>query len=782
MKRAGYIFSLLACILFCNSSLLAQQSHRLKGTITSSKSEAIPGATILFGAVPFFSDVNGQFEIESTGEVALKISSLGYKTVFETVFLHRDTSIQFMLIEQQLELGEATVEEKSRTNQNASITNKLAGFEIENIPTAMGIPDVLSSIKTLPGVQSNTEGQKGLIIRGGNYDQTTTSVDGVAIVGTSHLFGLLSTFQTDCVDEVILYNGFKPPRLGSTLGSAVEVNLKEEFPKEKSFKGSASVSAISSQLQSSYSNEKLYLQMGYRHSNLFLIQNLINNALTVNEKKNVEAIYGFDDFHFKAAYLFKNHKIQLLHLRSSDDMSYNVDFVESEIFRNNQMSWRNSASSVRWNFYARNGIIWTANVSSSTYSTGLGSLNRTVYFDGETNENDWRNSVSTFNNNVETLTMRMLLEKKILNHLNSNFGYEFKKNKIAPFSEEYWEDAPQAQPRFEGNEDVKVHSLFAELEGSLLGATSFKAGLRTNVFSYAEQREFHFNPQVSVTHEFQNNLSLDFYSLRSSQNVHLITLNTLGFIPELWLSPSEEMPVQRSWSTGAKLSYSRFKTNAFIDFYARGMSNLLEFGNVDFENSTNEIVESQIATNGQGAVFGFSVSLKSSLKNLHYSLSYSHAKSSRLFEQLNQGVPFPFAFDIRHDMNASFTYQIGKNCKLSALYTFASGRVLNVNDQMIPIGFTIPLGGNYTQWASYNQPQNRNSYRLGNLQRIDWSISWQHSTTSGEYNFLLGVYNTTNRVNPYSAFSSVDENGNPYIEEIGLIPFMPNLSISYSWN
>jgi hypothetical protein len=376
----------------------------------------------------------------------------------------------------------------------------------------------------------------------------------------------------------------------------------------------------------------------------------------------------------------------------------------------------------------------------------------------------------------------MLLEKKIFNHLNSNFGYEFKKNRIAPFSEEYWEDAPQVQPRFEGNKVVKAHSLFAELEGSLLGATSFKAGLRTNVFSYAEQREFHFNPQVSITHEFQNNLSLDFYSLRSSQNVHLITLNTLGFIPELWLSPSEEMPVQRSWSTGVKLSYSRLKTNAFVDVYARGMSNLLEFGNVDFENSTNEIVENQIATNGQGAVFGFSVSLKSSLKNLHYSLSYSQSKSSRLFEQLNEGVPFPFAFDIRHDMNASFTYQIGKNCKLSALYTFASGRVLNINDQMIPIGFTIPLGGNYTQWASYNQPQNRNSYRLGNLQRIDWSISWQHSTTSGEYNFLLGVYNTTNRVNPYSAFSSVDENGDPYIEEIGLIPFMPNLSISYSWN
>ena len=782
MIQVRRICTLVACVLLCNTSLLSQENHRLKGTIVSSKSEAIPGAIILFDAVPFFSDVNGQFEIESTGEVALKISSMGYATRFDTVYLHRDTNLQFILSEQQLELDEAIVEEKSRTTQNSSITNKLAGFQIENIPNAIGIPDVLSSIKTLPGVQSNTEGQKGLIIRGGNYDQTTTSVDGVAMIGTSHLFGLLSTLQTDCVDEVVLYNGFKPPRLGSTLGSAVEVNLKEEFSKENSFKGSASASAISSQLQSSFSNKKLFVQIGYRHSNLILIQNLINNALTVNENKIIEAIYRFDDFHFKAAYLFKKHKVQLLQLISSDDMSYNVDFVESEIFRNNQMSWRNSTSSVRWNFYALNGSIFTANVSSSKYTTGLISRNRNAYFVGETNQSDWRNSVSAFNNSVETFTTRMLLEKKISSDLHTNFGYEFKKNRITPFSEEYWEDTPQTQPRFEGNTDVKAHSLFAELEGSLMGAISFKAGFQTNLFSYAEEQEFHFNPQVSITREFQRNLSLSLYSLRSSQNVHLITLNTLGFIPELWLAPSTGMPVQTSWSTGTKLSYTRLKTKTFVDVYARGMSNLLEFGYVDFENSINEIVGNQIAANGQGAVFGIAVSLKSSHKNLHYSLSYSHAKSSRLFEQLNQGVPFPFAFDIRHDANASFTYELSKNCKLSALYTFASGRVLNINDQMIPIGFTVPLGGNYTQWVSYNQPQNRNSYRLGNLQRIDWSIAWRRPTTGGEYNFLLGVYNTTNRVNPYSAFSSVDENGNPYIEEIGLIPFMPNLSISYSWD
>ena len=46
----------------------------------------------------------------------------------------------------------------------------------------------------------------------------------------------------------------------------------------------------------------------------------------------------------------------------------------------------------------------------------------------------------------------------------------------------------------------------------------------------------------------------------------------------------------------------------------------------------------------------------------------------------------------------------------------------------------------------------------------------------------FGVYNLTNRVNPYAAIWSENDEGNPVIEEIGLIPLLPNLSFKYAWN
>ena len=101
---------------------------------------------------------------------------------------------------------------------------------------------------------------------------------------------------------------------------------------------------------------------------------------------------------------------------------------------------------------------------------------------------------------------------------------------------------------------------------------------------------------------------------------------------------------------------------------------------------------------------------------------------------------------------------------------------------MTPIGLTNPLGGAYTQWVTYNQPPNRNSYRLGNVNRFDWNVTWTRKVSYGMCSIQLGVYNTTNNINPYSAIVTNDENGNQLIEEIGLIPLMPNLNLSFAWN
>ena len=135
---------------------------------------------------------------------------------------------------------------------------------------------------------------------------------------------------------------------------------------------------------------------------------------------------------------------------------------------------------------------------------------------------------------------------------------------------------------------------------------------------------------------------VNLYSLMSSQDIHLVTLNSFGFIPELWLAPNESLPVERSWTSGLKFNYTVENTTVFIDAYLRGMSGLLEFSeNVDFNETTSEIIDHGISGDGQGAVVGLEFSLKSSINKFKYNLSYAYGRGSRLFDDLNGGITFP---------------------------------------------------------------------------------------------------------------------------------------------
>lgn len=777
-----YVVQIFLCLL-TYSTAYSQSNYSVTGKVLNNANEGIYHAIIQYDSNSAFTDEKGEFGIQYNGNLILKISAIGFEDLVDTLHVNHDMDVVYLLNEVSHEIGQVVIEEEGRRHENTKSLNKIETSEIKLIPSASGVSDIYSTLKTQPGVQSNTEGQKGLIIRGGNYDQSTTYVDGVPVVGSSHLFGLLSMFQTDCIENVKLFNGYKPVKYGATLGPAIEINLKEEFSPEKVSEGSVMSSFLSTQVQSKVSNENSFFQFGLRNSNLFLIQDLINQAVNNNEARIITPVYSFSDVSFKTSYLLNNHKFQFLYLKSSDGVDYNIDFVGEERIYLNTMSWNNKAASVNWSYYAEGGATFNAELVSNTYNSLLYSNHRITYFDTELNDQIWRNSLSEFNNTIDNLKSTITVEKVDSKGRLFHTGVQFKRSDVSPESFEYWEDEPPTESdEFLGNTQVDTYSGFAEVSGDLMAKSAFKIGVRSSLFCYDDESEFHINPRVLISSDVTERFGFNFYSQMSSQDVHLVTLNSFGFIPELWVAPSKTKPIERSWTTGLKLNYTGESTSIFVDAYLRGMSNLLEFSeNVDFNQNTSEIVEHGITSNGQGAVVGVEFSLKSNYEKFNYNLSYAFGKSSRLFDDLNQGNAFPFAFDIRNDVSLVFGYKINDKLSISALYTHSTGRMLNISNQVVPIGFTTPLGGAYTQWVTYNQPINRNSYRLGDVNRIDLNISWFKEVEYGKYSVQLGAYNVTNRVNPYSAIVTNDEEGNQTIEEVGMMPILPNLTISLEW-
>ena len=116
------------------------------------------------------------------------------------------------------------------------------------------------------------------------------------------------------------------------------------------------------------------------------------------------------------------------------------------------------------------------------------------------------------------------------------------------------------------------------------------------------------------------------------------------------------------------------------------------------------------------------------------------------------------------------------------MHVYSTGRWLNISEDQIPLAMSNPSASPNVVWTSYAVPEARNSYRLGMLSRVDVSVSWEKRRPSGQWRTQVGVYNLTNRVNPYAAIWSETDDGEPIIEEIGLIPLLPNASLSYTWN
>ena len=771
-------------MVLCCQYVFSQQTFLLVGRVVGEDNVPIPNAIIQFDNLVISSRDRGVFEIECSGSLALKISAIGYENLEETIDVKSDVNMDFLLKKISHDLAQVVIEEEGSKYESSKTINQINTIEIKLIPSASGVSDIFSTLKTNPGVQSNTEGQKGLIIRGGNYDQSTTYVDGVPVVGSSHLFGLLSMFQTDCIEEVNLYNGYKPVKYGGTLGPAIEINLREEFSQEVKNSGSIKSSFLSTQVQTVLSDKNTFVQLGLRNSNLFLIQGLIDNSVNTNDSKVLTPVYSFDDVSFKVSRLFKNQKLQFLHLKSFDGVDYDIDFVWEERRYFNQMSWVNEATALNWNYYSPGGATIFAEFMVNTYNSDFYTYNRIPFYDSELGEKIWRNSISEFDNTIDNLKSTLSLENKYSKGRLLQVGLQYKNTTVTPSSYEFWEDDPILEDQiFTGNRDVVTYTGFAEFSGDLFANSSFIWGCRANIFNYDGVSEVHINPRFLFKTQMTSRFGFNFYSLMSSQDVHLVTLNSFGFIPELWLAPNEALPVERSWISGLKFNYIVENTTVFLDAYLRGMSGLLEFSeNVDFNETTSEIVDHRISGGGQGAVVGLEFSLKSSINKFKYNLSYAYGRSSRLFDDLNGGMTFPFAFDIRHDGCLVLGYDISEKLSVSTLYTYSTGRMLNISNELVPIGFTTPLGGAYSQWVVYNQPLNRNGYRLGDIHRLDFNISWRKNVHYGRYHVQLGAYNVTNHVNPNSAILTYNEDGSQTIEEVGLIPILPNLTISLEWN
>jgi hypothetical protein len=174
-------------------------------------------------------------------------------------------------------------------------------------------------------------------------------------------------------------------------------------------------------------------------------------------------------------------------------------------------------------------------------------------------------------------------------------------------------------------------------------------------------------------------------------------------------------------------------------FYKK-MSNLIEYNYNKNNESWIAKWENVIEKNGQGEAYGIECMFKKTTEKFSGTFSYTIAESTRKFENINNGKPYPFMYDIRHDINASIQINGRKNNNFGISFIFNSGRPIT-----LPVGY-IKANMFFYGYYAYSGINNK---RLPPYHRLDFFYKINKTTKKvNKQYFTLNIYNVYNNLNP----------------------------------
>ena len=167
-------------LLFTLPQTLLGQST-IKGKIVDEKGVAIPYANAFLkkAKVGATSDANGDFTLKTnaSGQDTIVYSCMGYSKLFYPIVLeNKEYTLKIILNEPISQIDEVVISAGTIEANNDRAVTVLKPLDIVTTAGAQG--DIIGAIQTLPGVQRNGGDQTGLMVRGGDVNESNMIIDG----------------------------------------------------------------------------------------------------------------------------------------------------------------------------------------------------------------------------------------------------------------------------------------------------------------------------------------------------------------------------------------------------------------------------------------------------------------------------------------------------------------------------------------------------------------------------------------------------------------------------
>ncbi len=780
------------------------QTFTVSGTVTDKVTgETLIGATVMDknSGKGTITNSYGYYSLTLPGgEVVLRVSYVGYKTIWDSISGNGDRRDYAMDPATSLEEVVITADRITGHKSSQMSAIEVPVEQLRSVPVIFGEADVLKALQLLPGVQSGTEGMSGMYVRGGGPDENLFLLDGVPLYNVNHLGGFFSAFNSDAIKNVTLYKGSFPAHFGGRLSSVLDITTNNGNDKE--YHGNVSVGLISAKVsvEGPIVKEKTTFSLSARRTyGDVLIQPFVSMVgLAEGLKTNVG--YYFYDLNAKVTHKFSNKSRLYASFYSGDDdvyfriktrsgLLYANDYNE---FMSMKYKWGNLVGSIRWNYELNPKLFMNLSGSYTRYrnNISLGEEIESWYGDDYTYEM----AEMSYKSGIRDITGRADFDYAPNNDHAVKFGGNVTYHLFSPetFGVKMEEDYDGTYTNMDttiGMQKIRATELNGYIEDDWSLSESLKLNGGVLLSGFGVQGKFYpsVQPRLSGRWLLSDDLSIKAGYSYMTQYMHLLSNTSINLPTDLWVPVTARIAPMNAHQVAVGVFYNlKNIVDLSVEGYYKSMSNLMEYkdGASFFGSSLGW--EDKVCM-GDGWAYGVEFLAQKTLGDFTGWIGYTWSKTERRFdrpgEELNQGRVFPAKYDRRHDVSIVLMYKPNKKFDCSLTWVYNTGNATTLALQR----YNEEHSGDYGYYQ-LDYVESRNNFRMPAYHRMDVSVNFHKQKKHGVRTWSVSVYNLYNRQNPFIIYQSDNYHYNydgvhygSALVQLSIFPILPSLSYIYKF-
>ena len=679
----------------------------------------------------------------------------------------------------------------------------LARIEARDLSAALaflGSPDLLRTLRALPGVAEGSDLASDLFVRGGSGGDNLYLLDGIPLYQTEHLYGFFSTFNTDVLDRTDFFKGAFPARFGGGVSSVLDIRSRTgDFER---FHGNFALGLVDGriQLEGPIVRGKTSFNLSVRRSWADpMLGALMNYPLRLQDENRssyrYDGDYGFYDANAQLTHLFSDRsRLTARFYGGGDKYAFSESYkFQADYFMDateTKSRWNSMLASLEWDYRFGDGLRMTLTPFFTRYRSDYGSSDL---------QESWQAGIDG-----NTVQIRRVLRGDLGTAiddagLNAGFVWAASPNQTVRFglnaryhhfSPEYTAGLDEITSPYDENPvsladerneaeiwETAEAAVYAEDE--MLLSERFRLNLGLRAVGYGVRRDTKFRgrlePRVSGEYRAGDVLSLIFSYAAMNQFAHRMRVQYVEIPSSFWMPATSEVePLHSDQVTLGAVVRLPHAVTLGLDGWYKHMTHLYEYNGVyavlpPFPNWRQRYSE------GEGRSFGAETTFGYRDPKWEVGAAYTLSWSQRHFEEI-----YPDWYrdrnDSRHRLSLDATWRPGARWEIRAAWLFHSGYRVSFPAAVMKYNQTIVYSPKSNQLV-FGEPFN---VKLPDYHRLDLGVSFRSQVRRGmTETWSLGVYNAYFRKNPIVASLSYYSGRRQYLGySTGFLPILPSLSYS----